>query len=58
MVDRLHIHTQIRMMKLLAIALSRVGKGSRRGDGRDDLMFSVSLFGIVIGNLPCMMNIS
>jgi hypothetical protein len=52
-VDGFHTHTANRTMKLRAIAWSRVGMGSSRGDGGGDLtMYNVSLFRIVKENPP------
>jgi hypothetical protein len=46
-------------MKLHAIALSGMGRGSRRRDGESNLTnVNISLFGIVTINIPCTMNIS
>jgi hypothetical protein len=59
MVDGLHIILQNRTMKLLAIALSGVGKG-KGGEmvGAIEPMCNISLFGIVTMNPPtCTMNI-
>jgi hypothetical protein len=58
-VDGLHILIQNRTMKLHAIALSGMGRGSRRRDGESNLTnVNISLFGIVTINIPCTMNIS
>jgi hypothetical protein len=55
MVDGLHILTQNRTKKPLAIVLSGVGKGSRERDSKDDLINV--LFRMVTMNPPCTTNI-
>jgi hypothetical protein len=58
MVDGLCILMQNKTKKPLAIALSGVGRASRRRDsGGDVTMYNISLFGIVTINPVCTMNI-